>query len=67
MHKSNRPSHHREPFLSVPQVVADASCRQRVGEAGHLVEDTALRHHDEEDRNQGEAGKGADDVESILR
>ena len=50
----------------MPQVVADASHGQRVGEAGHLVEDPTLGHHDEEDRNQREAGEGADDVESVL-
>lgn len=45
----------------------DASCRQRVGEAGHLVEDLTLGHHDEQDRNQSEAGEGADDIEGVLR
>lgn len=59
-------AHHGEPFLSVPQVVADASGGQRVGEAGHLVEDPTLGHHDEEDGDQREAGEGADDVEGVL-
>lgn len=59
-------AHHGEPLLSAAQVVADAPSRQQVGEAGHLVEDPALRHHNEEGGNQREAGKGADDIEGIL-
>lgn len=50
----------------MPQVVADALGGQRVGEAGHLVEDPALRHHDEEHGDQGEEGEGADDVEGVF-
>lgn len=60
-------AHHGESFLGVAQVVADASRRQRVGEAGHLVEDLTLGHHDEQDRNQCEADEGADDVEGVFR
>lgn len=48
------------------QVVADSSRGQRVGEARHLVDDLTLRHHDEQDRKQREAGEGADDVEGVL-
>lgn len=59
-------AHHGESFFRVSQVVADASCRQEVGEAGHLVDDLTLGHHNEEDRNQCKTGEGADDVEGIL-
>lgn len=59
-------AHHGEPLFGVFQVVADASGRQRVGEAGHLVEDPTLGHHDEEDGHHREAGEGADDVDGVL-
>lgn len=59
-------AHHGQSFLGVSQVVADASCRQEVRKARHLVDDLTLGHHDEEDRNQRKTGKGADDVESIF-
>lgn len=44
-------AHHGKLFFSISQVVADAPCREEVGEAGHLVDNLALGHHNEEDRN----------------
>lgn len=49
--KERKFAHHRELFFSISQVVADASCREEVGEAGHLVDNLTLGHHNEEDRN----------------
>lgn len=48
------------------QVVADAPCRQLVGETWHPGDDLVLGQHDEEDRDQREAGEGADDVEGVF-
>lgn len=44
----------------------DALRRQRIGEAGHLVEDLAVGHHDDQDGKQRKAHEGADDVEGVL-
>lgn len=59
-------AYHGETFLRVAQVVSDPSGGQQVGEPRHLVDDLALRHHDEHDGNQREASEGADDVEGVL-
>lgn len=58
--------HHGQALFCVLQVVADAPCRQLVGETWHPGDDLTLGDHDEEDRDQRETGEGADDVEGVL-